>query len=252
VARLLSSPRRRRRIRAGGLLLALAGVVAFVGLHYSNTGHREPEHFSSAPVQRVAPPPRTAALSSVDREIVRQVAAQFIDTAVLRRHIDDSWEITTNNLRQGMTREQWDSGTIPVTPYPAESVQSITYQLDWSGEDLVYLKIAILPKATSKALGQAFDIGLTRSGRAADHRWLVDYWVPLGGGVVIPGADSLSRRTAAGPAGEEPKSRLPVGFVFLPVGLLIAVLIGLPTMVFGRQWRRNRRALREYRKHQAG
>src|SRR5262249_3858961 len=198
-----------------GILLALGGVVAFVGLYYSNTGHKEPEHFSSAPVQRVAAPPRSAVLSSIDREIVRQVAAQFIDTAVLRRHIDDSWAITTKNLRQGLTRKEWDSGSIPVTPYPAESVQTINYQLDWSGEDLVYLKIAILPKATSKSLGQAFDIGLTRTGRATEHRWLVDYWVPLGGGVVIPGAGSLSKRVAAGaPAASEPKSRLPGGFVF--------------------------------------
>ena len=39
--RLLSSPRRRRRLRLSALLLALAGVLAFVGLHYSNTAERD-------------------------------------------------------------------------------------------------------------------------------------------------------------------------------------------------------------------
>jgi hypothetical protein len=247
-ARLLQSPRRRRRLRLAGIVLALAGVCTFVGLHYSNTGHKSPEHFSAAPVQRVAPPPKAAALSNVDASIVRQVAAQFIDTAVLRRHIDDSWPITTANLRQGLTRKQWDTGSIPVTPYPAEAVRAIKYQLDWSGEDLVYLKIAIVPKPTSKALGQAFDIGLTRRGRVAEHRWLVDYWVPLGGGVVTPSSGSLTARTAA-PAAPQPKTRIPPAFLFVPVGLLVAALIGLPTLLFGRQWFRNRRAVRDYRQH---
>jgi hypothetical protein len=251
-ARLLSSPRRRRRLRTAGILLALGGILAFVGLRFANTGHESPEHFSSAPVQTVAAAPKTAVLSSVDREVVRQVAAQFIDTAVLRRHVDDSWPLTTAKLRQGLTRKQWDTGSIPVTPYPADAVQAIKYVLDWSGEDLVYLKIAIEPKTTSNSLAQAFDIGLTRSGRAAAHRWLVDYWVPLGGGVALPTSAPLSKAAAAAlPAASEPKSRLPVGLVFVPVGLLIAFLIGLPALVFGRQWQRNRRAVREYQKHQA-
>jgi len=56
-ARLLSSPRRRRRLRTAGILLALGGILAFVGLRFANTGHESPEHFSSAPVQTVAAAP---------------------------------------------------------------------------------------------------------------------------------------------------------------------------------------------------
>jgi hypothetical protein len=249
-ARLLASPRRRRRLRTLAVLLALGGAAAFVGLRYSNTGHRSPEHFSAGPAQTVEAPLKAAALSSVDREAVRQVAAQFIDTAVLRRHVDASWPITTAKLRQGLTRKQWDSGSIPVTPYPAAAVEAIKYQVDWSGDNLVYLKIAILPKAHAESLGQAFDIGLTRRGRAAEHRWLVDYWVPLGGGVALPTTAPSVARSAA-PTPPEPKARIPVGFLFVPVGLLVATVIGLPAVLFGRQWHRNRRALREYRQHQS-
>jgi hypothetical protein len=248
VARVLSSPRRRRRLRIGGALLALAGICTFIGVHYSNTGKTAAEHFSNEPVQRVAPPPKAVKLSGVDSESVRQVAALFIDTAVLRRRIDDSWAITTERLRQGLTRKEWDSGNIPVTPFNAEAVAEIKYDLDWSGADLVYLKIAIVPKPTSNVDGQAFDIGLQRQGEPADHKWLVDYWVPTGVGVSVGGPRA---RAAGREAVTQPKSRIPAAWIFVPVGLLLLFVCGLPVAIFGRQRLRSRRALREYQRERA-
>jgi hypothetical protein len=248
VARVLSSPRRRRRLRIGGALLGLAGVFAFIGVHYSNTGKTAADHFSSEPVQRVAPPPKAARLSGADNESVRDVAALFIDTAVLRRRIDDSWEITTQKLRQGLTRKEWDSGNIPVMPFKADAVSEIKYTLDWSGANLVYLKIAIVPKPTSNVDGQAFDIGLQRQGQPAEHKWLVDYWVPSGTAVPVAGPRA---RAAGQEALTQPKSRISVAWIFVPVGLFVGLLFGLPVAIFGRQRLRSRRALREYRRERA-
>ena len=248
VARVLSSPRRRRRLRIGGALVALAGVCAFIGVHYSNTGKTVADHFSSEPVQRVAPPPKAVKLSGADTESVRQVAALFIDTAVLRRRIDDSWEITTPKLRQGLTRKEWDSGNIPVTPFNAEAVAEIKYDLDFSGADFVFLNIAIVPKPTSNVDGQAFDIGLLRQGEPADHKWLVDYWVPTGPGVAVNGPRA---RAAAQQALSQPKSRISVAWIFVPAGLLLVVIFGLPIAIFGRQRLRSRRALRAYLRERA-
>ena len=248
VARVLSSPRRRRRLRLGGALLAFAGVCAFVGLHYSNTGKSPPDRYSAEPVQRVSPPLKAVTLTGADNESVRRIAALFIDTAVLRQRIDDSWEITTPKLRQGLTRKEWDSGNIPVTPFNAEAVAAIKYDLDWSGADIVYLKVAIVPKPTSNVDGQAFDIGLLRQGEPADHKWLVDYWVPTGPGVAVNGPRA---RAAAQQALSQPKSRISVAWIFVPAGLLLMVIFGLPLAIFGRQRLRSRRALREYLRERA-
>ncbi len=246
--RLLSSPRRRRRLRLSAVLLAFAGVLAFVGLRYSNTADREPEHFSKGPVQRVSAPLRAQKLSSIDLETVHRTAELFIDTAVLRTRIDDSWEITTPKLRQGLTRKQWDSGNIPVTPFPAEAVQQIKYTLDWSGQDLVYLKVAILPKDTANVAGQAFDIGLARDAHSGPDGWLVDYWVPTGLGSPSKAQRTAAAKTAvAAPASES----LPQGLILIPVGILILLIVGLPLGLFGRNYARSRRALREYRRHNA-
>jgi hypothetical protein len=225
------------------LLLAVAGACAFVGLRYSNTGKQLKEHFTNEPVQRVPQPLPPAKLSVVDQNAVQAIAELFIDTAVLRRRVDDSWDITTPNLRQGLSRREWDSGNIPVTPFPANAVRAIKYRLDWTGEDLVYLKIAIVPKATSEVNGQAFDMGLTRAASAGEHAWLVDYWVPSGVGVPVGGQRA---RAIAKEALRQPSARLPVAWIFLPVGVLVALVFGLPIAIFGRQRLRNRRALRRY------
>jgi hypothetical protein len=248
VARLLSSPRRRRRLRAAALLLAVAGICAFVGLRYSNTGEELENHFRPGPVQRVAPPLTAAELSTVDQDAVQQIASLFVETAVLRRRVDDSWDITTPNLRQGLSRKEWDSGDIPVTPFPAKAVRAIKYRLDWSGHDLVYLKIAIVPKQTSNVNGQAFDMGLTRTAAAGEHAWLVDYWVPSGLGVAVGGPRA---KAVAKEALKQPSSRIPVAWIFLPVGILVALVLGLPLAIFGRQRLRSRRALREYLRERA-
>jgi len=196
----------------------------------------------------VPPAPKAARLSAIDNDAVRRVAELFIDTAVMRQRIDDSWEITTPHLRQGLTRKQWDTGNIPVSPFQANAVAGIKYDLDWSGTNFVYLKIAIVPKPTSNVNGQAFDIGLRRHGRPADHNWLVDYWVPTGVGV----ASAAQRARVAAPLStQQPTGRIPVVWIFVPVGLLLATIVGLPLGIFGRQWMRGRRALREYQRERA-
>lgn len=229
------------------LALALAGVLVFIGLRYSNTG-REKEHFSPGPVQRVASAPKAVVLSSVDRQSVQRVAALFIDTAVLRRRVDRAWEITTVKLHQGLTRRQWDTGNIPVTPFPASAVGTVKYRLDFTGEYVVYLKVAILPKPTSSLDGQAFDLGLARNGRLDDHTWLVDYWVPSGIGVP---ATPKALAAHGGVDTQQVRSRLPVAWIFVPVGLFVGLLLGLPLAIFGRHWLRARRAMRDYQRERA-
>jgi hypothetical protein len=229
------------------LAFALAGVLVFIGLRYSNTG-RQKEHFSPGRVQRVASAPRAVVLSSIDRQSVRRVAALFIDTAVLRRRVDRSWVITTPKLHQGLTRKQWDTGNIPVTPFPAAAVGTVKYRLDFSGEYVVYLKVAILPKPTSSLDGQAFDLGLARNGRLDDHSWLVDYWVPSGIGVP---ATPKALAAHGGVDTQQVKSRLPVAWIFVPVGLFVGLLLGLPLAIFGRHWLRARRAMRDYQRERA-
>ncbi len=243
MTRLLASPRRRRRLALVTSLLVVAGSLAFVGIRYSNTGKKLPNRFYAGKVQLVPPALKAAQLSGDDRDAARQVAARFIDTAVLRQRIDDSWEITAPKLRQGLTREQWHTGNIPVQPFPAAAVLGIKYRVDWSGADYVYLKVAIIPKATADVGGQSYDMGLRRTGPATDHHWLVDYWVPSGLGQATPKEQAAAAKLPL----PELKSRINPAWIFAPIAIFAAFFAGIPLFLFFRGWSRTKRANRLYR-----
>ena len=110
VARLLSSPRRRRRLAFGSVLLVLAGLVAFVGLEYSNTAQKIHERITSEPPQLVPPPLKAARLSAIDKDAARAVAELFITTAVLRQRVGASWDVLAPSMQKGFTRASWSAG----------------------------------------------------------------------------------------------------------------------------------------------
>jgi hypothetical protein len=226
-------------------VLALAGALAFLGLNYANTGKKLPSHFTNEPPQLVPPPLKSAALTSKDRDAARAVAERFIDSAVLRVRVDDSWEITAPALRQGFTRAGWATGNIPVVPFqPATAVEGIKYRVDWSGVDKIYLKVAIIPKRSANMTGGAFDMGLERTGPAGSHQWIVDYWVPSGASSASP--LKVARGGAGAPA-PQLKSRIAPGWVAAPIGGLVLVLLLVPLSLGLRGYLRSRRANRLYR-----
>jgi hypothetical protein len=221
-------------------VLALAGGMTILGVFFANTGHPFEEHFSGK-VQRVPPALKAVPLNARDHEAARIVAERFIDTAVLRQHIDDSWELTAPALRQGFTRAQWRSGNIPVVPFPANAVGGIRYRVDWSGIDHIYLKVAIVPKPNSLVDGQAYDMGLQRMGPNAGKQWKVDYWASTG-----IGSPSPAKRAKLPPA-EGPKAAIGAAWILLPVGLIAGLLLLIPIGLGIRGRYRVSRANRLYR-----
>ena len=195
--RLLSSRRRRRRAVWIGGLVALAGALTFVGVHWTNTGRKLNAPFTSEPVQTVAANPQSVAFTGAKRDQVRRVAAHWVATAVIRRHLDESWDLAAPSLRQGLTHDQWLSGNIPAVPYPAEAIALVKSKLDYSYADRVGLKVAIFPKAGSKVRAQTFEIEVQNFGGPAHPHWLVSYWAPAGGlGVPSEPADSTGEPLA--------------------------------------------------------
>lgn len=53
----------------------------------------------------------------------RQVADKFILTAVARKNLGEAYELTHPDLRQGLTKQQWLTGNIPVQYYPADAAR---------------------------------------------------------------------------------------------------------------------------------
>ena len=243
MSRLLSSSRFRRRAAWLGVCLAVAGVVVFLGFHFSNTGHKFTQTFEPGEKAQLVPKSaKTQPFTPAEQKQVRAVAIQFIESAVYRNHVDRSWAITTSGLHGGLSRSDWATGAIPVVPYPEKAVETVRWRLNYSIADEVGIKVAFFPKPAARIERQVFDISLQNRGTTASPRWLVSYWAPSGGAQI-----SQSDPRAPAIVSAPPKPELGAVWLFVPVGIIIGGLVGVVVVLVVRARIRHVRAVKLYR-----
>jgi hypothetical protein len=239
---LLASPRRRRRLTWLALVLALGITAAILGIFFPNTSPtRHSAPFTKEPVQTVAPLPKEVRFTPEERKEVDAVAGRFIATAVFRNHVDDSYDLVMPEFHQGLTRKQWGTGNIPVMPFPQEQLAVMRWKLDYSYRDRIGLRVALMPKHTATIGGVVYAIELRNVGTPERRRWLVSYWFPASGGIL----SNRQRAAQAGPA-QVVKPRLGAGWIFVPIGGLIALIVLVPATLALRGWLSRRRVDRTY------
>jgi hypothetical protein len=254
IQRVLSSPRRRRRLRWLAVLVVLAPLV-FLGVHYSSSG--EPGG-ATGPEVADLPEPKASPFTRAEQRAVRPVLKEFISEAVAREGVARSWDIAGPTLRQDTTREQWNRGEIPVEAYPAGKKGLGTWSfVNYSYTDTVGLEVVVFPKPGSGEAAITADVELVkRSGR-----WLVDYWLarPFRGG---PGLTDKQARKAERKVAKElatqrrlklserdfdSRSRASAIWWLIPIGLLSLIVLVPLTLGIG-AWYRDRKAARAYEK----
>ena len=221
----------------------MAGALTLIGVYFSNTGKRVPSVYEPGPVVRVPPNPKEDPFPPTERRQVRLVAARFVASGVLRKNPGDSWEITTAQLRQGLSHAQWASGSIPVVPYPADAIAEVRWRLSYSYVRTIGMKVAFFPKPRVQVNRQVFDIELQNAGSSAKPRWLVSDWVPSGGvqlATAAPGG-------APAAVGTSHRSIRPI-WLLAPVGLIVGSMLTLLLWLVLRGWIRATRANRAYLK----
>ncbi|MDQ2981083.1 MAG: hypothetical protein M3R26_01995 [Actinomycetota bacterium] len=241
--RLLSSPRRRRRLfRASGLVAAVGCAIA-IGFLYPNTG-REESVFSPGKPQVTHEEPPATPLSKSDLAATEQTLDHFVMTAVLRRHLDESYNLVTGQLRSGMTRAEWRRGEIPVIPFLAKDFAFAKSKLRYSHGNFARYDVLIWAKPHATTGSTSFSMELRAVGAGKNRRWLVDYFQPLGGGLSAPAnqpRNPLSVRSQ--PSATDPP--LGAGWVLVPLSIF-GLIVLVPSGLAIRGWLRNRRAGRDY------
>ncbi len=164
------SPRNQRRLLWAALVVFALGVMAVTFALFRNTGDAT-ETFSNKPAD-VFTPEETTAIDPA----ARQVAGEFIKTAVARKNLPASYDIVAPELRQGLTRQQWETGSIPIVFYPAGNIELVTFKVDRSYKNEVHWQVYMVPKAGSEEQPALFYIGLKRANEQAP--WKVFEWVP--------------------------------------------------------------------------
>lgn len=112
----------------------------------------------------------------------KDVANQFIHGAVLRENLAASWADSTKAVHGGLTRAQWMTGTIPVSPFPAAAFGGITYKVEHSRERSVLLLVSI-GSIQAGVRFQEFFIEMVPSSGGA---WKVNYFGPRGTAPPVP------------------------------------------------------------------
>ncbi|HXH88005.1 MAG TPA: hypothetical protein VNI55_05300 [Gaiellaceae bacterium] len=168
-----ASRRGRRTAFWVGLAVLVAGVAAATIAFFGNTAEKVPETKSNEPAQVFTP------RKQIPLEVgARRAAGRFLLTAVPRKNLAESYELTHPDLRQGLSKKEWLTGNIPVQYYPADNLEIATFKVDESYADEAIIEVALLPKKGEDIKPQIFFIGLKKVGAGDSGKWKVHYFAP--------------------------------------------------------------------------
>jgi hypothetical protein len=194
----LASPRRRRRVVFAAITVAVAAPLIYLGVHFSSPG--SPGNATGPYVQDpFYKKQKHVRFTAEKRREVRATLREFISTAVARRHVVESWPLAGPALREGMTRKEWATGSIPVQPYPvAKHGQGAWSTVQYSYRNKVGLEVLLFPRA-----GSGYSVATVSADvvRGPDGRWRINNWMLTkfhGPGATAP-ADSASALTEGPP-----------------------------------------------------
>ena len=236
---ILASYRWRRRLAwLTATVVLVAGAIA-AGLATGLTWNRVPQTHgpSNVPARIDNTAPKPVRLKRHDERQMLAVASKFIDTAVARKHIDRSWELASSELRSGLTRKKWDTGDMPVAPYP---VGQAKLRLDYADSDGVGFSVVLLPAKGSREPPRDFLMGLHPLGSGKNRHWVVDYWQSAPTGAAV---GSVNQGPPSGTSSSVNTAKESKAWLFLPAGLLSLIVL-LPLSVAIVNWYRTRRAER--------
>jgi hypothetical protein len=237
----LSSYRFRRRLLWSGAFVAAVAIGVTVSVLFWNTGPLRNETFSGGKATLYVPP-KTAKLTADDRAEIVSVARRFMTTAVKRDDPGKAFELAGPSLRTGTTKAHWETGEIPVVPYPVDDAR---WRFDYTYVDEVGLEVYAWPEPDAGLRPMLFMVSMVAVGKGERRHWVVDAFVPRGGrpDVLMQRETGGSPFAAAGPP-ERAASKTSAAWLLILPGVLVAVLVGLPVALIAKNRRIERRAAR--------
>ena len=186
VEKALSSARFSRLMLLLGALVLAAGALALV-LKFAGGSDRT----SAAPDRGFKPtlPAKQIPLKNASGVAVktfwqldpkvRTTIKTFISTAVVRRHLDQSWAVIAPEMKRGYTFDSWRNATaLPVVPYPHANLPDLQFYLDYASTKEILVEVGVSAPQKYHVRPTTFQLGLVPVGKAGSQRWLVNYWMP--------------------------------------------------------------------------
>ena len=175
--RLLDSPRMRRRLGTGVVvvvaLATAAGVVAVV------QRAEAPEPLAASPAAGPAAdeyvtPEREIRLTRAMRRQIDATLDRFVPAAVARKDPALAWELAGPGLRGATTKRDWLRGELPVFPFPARGGTFHGWRAEFAYRNQVALELLLHARPETKRGAMYVSVDVVRRG----GKWVVDAWYP--------------------------------------------------------------------------
>jgi hypothetical protein len=157
---------------AVGPAVAIAAVVLLAA---------QPQALAATAGRSATPVSRAPSAPPLDPE-ARAVARLFVLTAVARKHLRLAYYLVGPQIRQDLTLGEWETGMIPVIPYPLDARRLSEPRVDFTHPAEAQLQV-LLWSRIHPGDSQYFVIGLIKTPRG----WLVNGWAPAAATAVPAG-----------------------------------------------------------------
>jgi hypothetical protein len=182
----LSSARFNRLMLGLGILVLAAGTFALV---FKFAGGSDQTSSNPSPGFKAQLPSKVVPLKNASGATIktfwqldpamRSTIRKFIGTAVMRRHLDQSWNVTAPSLKAGYTFKRWTTAdNLPVIPYPVDNLDKVQYYLDYASTKAILVEVGVGAKPEKNIRPTTFQLEMVPVGTGANKRWMVDYWMP--------------------------------------------------------------------------
>jgi hypothetical protein len=191
----------------------------------------------------VAAPAQAAyRLSPADKRALRSTIDRFVSSAMQRHDLAASYDLVTPTLRAGISRRAWAKGTTRVMSYPARG-SHFGWTVDYALPGDAVVDLMLQPRQGKKAGPMIFTVELKK----LHGRWLVDGLVPSASFADSGRTGSMKAFGDYGPlAARNPEQRKVNRLLLVLPASVLLLIVGFPTTIILRGWRRNRRAERAY------
>ena len=116
-------------------------------------------------------------LTKADRAEINKTVDMVVNYGAKRVDVGRSYDWVTPDMKAGMTRKQWNTGDIPIYPFPAKGHTFHYWSLKWISDGTVGIELLLMPTLRNKFdVGPIiFDLYLRPSGK----RFLLDGFMPM-------------------------------------------------------------------------
>jgi hypothetical protein len=242
---ILQSYRWRRRFAwLAAFAALLGGAVLAAFLLPGSPKNEELVPTGTAPPQTVAAA-KPVRVTAAERRAVDETLGAFVKKAVTRDDPAAAWNLVTADFKGGVTRKEWNAGTLPVIPFPAKVPKRLSWNVLSSYADDLTVDLLLQPRPGTHRGAIAFTVELQKP--TGNGRWLVASMVPEH--IFSPAPTKPVRASAKQVS--VPKVRIINGALSLwwlvVPAVLLALVVLIPAGVLLNAWRRNRAIEREYR-----